>query len=157
MANQFSSITNVFVLAAPQNSGKTTTLNLLAYEIATRFSVKSLTKEQPTNNPFTANGDSIDGHFAFQVFLRGKNVVIGISTPGDEDGAIENGFAFFDDKHCEICFLASRTWGKVFDKVKNEAKNRSAIYERIRMESTTDEIARKAEEQKKVQELFSRI
>ena len=157
MSNQISSVAKVFVLAGPSNSGKTTALNYLAYEIASRFRVRSRTNPQPTNNPFDNKGNSIDGKFAFSVSSQGKTILVGIWTAGDDEDAVESGFKYFDATKCEICFLASRTWGKVFNRTKTEAETRAAIHERIRMTNSTSNQAKAIEEQKMVRSLLSRI
>lgn len=157
MANKFSKAKKVVVLAGPPESGKTTTLNYLASAIASHFNVSSSSIDQPKPHPFDANGKSIDGQFSFKIPVRGTTVVVGISTAGDDTDAIISGFGFFDENNCETCFISSRTWGAVFNKVKEEAQTRLAICQRVRMKNSINSSDRAVEEQKTAELLFSII
>jgi hypothetical protein len=54
------------------------------------------------------------------VFKRRDGLKIGISTAGDGPWQITNGFSYFAQHKCEVCFIASKSWGASIKQIEIE-------------------------------------
>ncbi|MCD9525544.1 ATP-binding protein [Photobacterium carnosum] len=98
----------ICVLYGSSNTGKTTSLRLLAKKLE-QITIPSIT---------------IPSEDDFAVTFILKNKKIGIITGGDDRGAIESGLTQINNnRHCDIIFCASRTKGQTTDFLNKTFKN----------------------------------
>lgn len=114
----------VYVLSGASNAGKTTTLNHLAWLVGKLPGAEKLDGPNPVD---ATTGMTGDAQYCFRIPVGENRLVIGISTGGDTDWAISNGFDYFDKRYCEMCFIASKTCGCSVRAVESEAKQRGII------------------------------
>jgi len=108
----------VYVLSASADSGKTTTLNTLAYylySLAPRYVLGNGCNLPPPPH------SNIDNQYWFDTVQAGKKVRVGIFTSGDTAGIIDNAFSYFASNNCDVCFMASRTYGYTVDEIEKKA------------------------------------
>ena len=100
----------VYVLSGASNAGKTTTLNHLAWLVGNFPG--SVQKNGPAPRAFGATGNRQDSRYCFHVTISQNTLIVGISTMGDKDRDIVAGFSFFDANNCDICFIATKAFGR---------------------------------------------
>ena len=108
----------IYVLSASADSGKTTTLNHLAYylhSLAPRYMLGRRVAVPPLPPSF------VDCQYYFTA-TKHRTFRVGISTSGDNPGAIASGFGYFAQNNCDVGFIASRTFGKTVDELENQCR-----------------------------------
>ncbi len=109
----------IYVLSASAHSGKTITLNALAHLLDTMKPKYAIGPGCPIP-PVAPN--STDGQYWFDTVRGGRKVRVGIYTAGDSDQIIRKAFGFFNRNACDVCFVASRTWGLTIDEIERQAQ-----------------------------------
>ena len=108
----------VYVLSGSSNVGKTNTLHRLAilmdslkgkYKLDTAISAIP-----PTRIPLDG-----DRQYLFEELATGRK--IGISTAGDNRGAINGAFNFFATNNCDVGFVASKSYGGSIDEIEAQS------------------------------------
>ncbi len=109
----------IYVLSASANSGKTTTLNALAQFLYTLTPQYVLGLGCPTPQP---PPNTSDNRYLFDTMRNGENVRVGIYTAGDTADIIKDAFNYFVCNNCDVCFVASRTWGSTIDEIERQSQ-----------------------------------
>lgn len=110
---------HVYVLSASANSGKTTTLNALAqflYALKPQYTL-GLGCPIPPIPP-----NASDNQYLFDTMRNGGNVRVGIYTAGDTAEVIKDAFNYFKSNNCDVCFVASRTYGLTIDEIERQSR-----------------------------------
>ena len=104
----------VYVLSGSSNVGKTNALHHLAILMdgmqAKYRRDTTVSAVPPSTIPFNA-----DRQYLFEELATGRK--IGISTAGDNRGAINGAFNFFALNNCDVGFVASKSYGCSIDEI----------------------------------------
>lgn len=94
-------IKKVIALCGAAACGKTPTLNRLIALIANAQGAKLIETEPPSAD---INEFSKDKKACFKF----RGLTVGVATGGDDSGAIDNAFLFFNKFNCDVAFVATR-------------------------------------------------
>ena len=104
----------IYVLSGSSHVGKTNTLHRLAILMdgmqAKYRRDTTVSAVPPSTIPFNA-----DRQYLFEELATGRK--IGISTAGDNRGAINGAFNFFASNNCDVGFVASKSSGCSIDEI----------------------------------------
>lgn len=125
----------VIVLCGINNSGKTQTLNKLAYLLS-----KNGCQQFSLNTP--PSGYSCkDSMYVFSC-PSGPSKKVGIYTAGDTATHIRNGFKYFRLHNCDIVLIASRVYGATQEEIENQVGNgpRPEYVGKVRLPMTNQQL-----------------
>lgn len=141
-------IKKVFVLSASSNQGKTTTLNKLASFLANQVGWRQ------TDGPNPPLQGAADSQYVFE---RQDGLKIGISTAGDGPRQISNGFTYFARHKCDVCFVASKSWGASIKQIEIECATISVVPQYQYLPGEHNKRVRNQVQADVVQQLFKMI
>ncbi len=141
-------IKKVFILSASSNQGKTTALNKLA------ASLNRQTGWRQTDGPNPPLQGASDSQYVFE---RQDGLKVGISTAGDGPTQITNGFTYFVHHKCDVCFIASKSWGASIKQIEIECATISVVPQYQYLPGEHNKRVRNQVQADVVQQLFKMI
>lgn len=141
-------IKRVFVLSASSNQGKTTTLNKLAVFLANQ------TGWRQTDGPNPPLQGAVDSQYVFE---RKDGLRVGISTAGDGPSQIIGGFTYFNQYKCDVCFIASKSWGASIKQIEIECASVPVVPQYQYLPGEYNKRVRNQVQADVVQQLFNMI